>query len=88
MDSNYLKWLESTLNKENDGLENSYVEPSVDELVAIMEELPTVGKDWGSNFDILVLPLTLDQYWNAFWADEAPFFIPATERKQKGGGPT
>ena len=80
MDRNYLNWVEQTLSKRTDGLESSYVEPSVAELVEMIEKVPTYGDNWKQSTDILVLPLTLDQYWDAFYADEAPYYVPAEER--------
>ena len=42
-----------------------------------MEAVPLHGDGWSKGFDILVLPLKLDQYWEAFWADDAPYYFPA-----------
>ena len=78
MDSSYVAWLEQA---ENNGVvEDGYIEPSVDEIVAMMESIPLQDESWGVYTDILVLPLTLDQYWDAFWADEAPYYYPGIER--------
>ena len=30
--------------------------------------------------DILVVPLSLDEYWDTFWADDAPYYVPSRER--------
>ena len=50
------------------------------ELVEMMEAVPLMTKKWGIFTDILVLPLSLDQYWEAFWADDAPYYVGAIER--------
>ena len=79
MDEAYLKFLADQLaNSQSD-----YAEPTVEELVKMMEETPLLSKKWGMFTDILVLPLSLDQYWDAFWADDAPYYVGAIERDDR-----
>ena len=33
--------------------------------------------------EILVAPLSLDQYWEAFWSNEAPYYIQAIIRDEE-----
>ena len=55
------------------------VEPSPEELKATMAARPLEDFDdsWERHLDITVLPMTLQQYWDAFWADDAPYFVGA-----------
>ena len=46
----------------------------------MMEAIPFQGKKWLQSNDIIVLPLTIDQYWDAFWDNDAPYYIKALER--------
>ena len=32
---------------------------------------------WDQSFPVLAIPMTLTQYVDCFWADQAPYFIPA-----------
>ena len=32
---------------------------------------------WHQYMDTMVVPLTLQEYWDAFWADSAPYFVGA-----------
>ena len=41
-------------------MDDGYIEPSIDEIIAMIEAIPRQGKDWKQSIDILVLPLTLD----------------------------
>ena len=54
-------------------------EPSADELKDWMDKRPLEDFDssWHQYMDIMVVPLTLQEYWDAFWADDAPYFIGA-----------
>lgn len=29
---------------------------------------------------MVVVPLSLDQFWDAFWSDDAPYYVPARPR--------
>jgi len=29
------------------------------------------------------LPLSLDQFWQAYWADDAPYFLPAFKKDNR-----
>lgn len=49
-----------------------YVEPTISELVALMDAKP-LQKDYSSGVASFVLPLSLNQYYAAFLADDAPF---------------
>ena len=51
------------------------MEPPVDELVAMMEALPKQKDDWIVSPEILVAPLSMEQYWDCFWSNEAPYYI-------------
>ena len=44
-----------------------------------MESKPLQDFDasWQQLMDIMVLPMNLQQYWDAFWADDAPYFVGA-----------
>ena len=54
-------------------------EPSAEELKEWMAARPLEDFDssWHQYMDTIVVPLTLKQYWNAFWADDAPYFAGA-----------
>ena len=56
MDEAYLKFIADQLGNST----SDYTEPTVEELVLMMEEVPMLSKKWGLFTDILVLPLSLD----------------------------
>ena len=58
MDEAYLDFIAQTLGAED--VVSNYTEPSVKELVKMMEDIPMMNKKWGMFTDILVLPLSLD----------------------------
>ena len=45
-----------------------------------MEAIPLQGKKWAQDPEILVAPLSLDQFWEAYWADDAPYYLQAIVR--------
>ena len=50
------------------------------ELVQMMEDLPMQGDGWEQDPEILVTTLSLEQYWDCFWSDNAPYYLQAVER--------
>ena len=44
----------------------------------MMDLLPLypASEGWDQDLKTMVLPMSLDEYMDCFWADEAPFFIP------------
>ena len=81
MGEEYEKWLAQTLEKE---AQSDYIEPSVQELVSMMDAIPTPiieGNDeWVQINDRQVLPLSLTDYWDAFFANDAPYYVHAILR--------
>ena len=73
MSSEYEEWIASTLAAEGDA--PAYEEPSLEELVQMMDDVPLQGEGWGQDPEILIAPLSLQQYWDCYWADDAPFYI-------------
>jgi len=47
------------------------------------QPLQPASDSWDSNIDVFVLPLSLNQYWEAYWADDAPYFIPAFRKDSR-----
>ena len=45
-----------------------------------MEAIPLQGNKWAQDPEILVAPLSLDQFWEAYWADDAPYYLQAIVR--------
>ena len=43
-------------------------------MIEMMEAIPLLTEDWSADFDILVLPLSLEKYWDAYWANDAPYY--------------
>ena len=41
----------------------------------MMEAIPKQADDWIIAPEILVAPLSLEQFWEAFWANDAPYFV-------------
>ena len=66
MSSEYEDWLASTLSleeaEEDDG-QPRYIEPSVEDLLALMEAEPLMGEDWYQDPETLVTPLSLEKFW-------------------------
>ena len=56
-----------------------YVEPVAEEVLALVDSLAKDDFDdsWEQLIESMVVPLSLEDYWNAFWADQAPYFVPA-----------
>ena len=48
----------------------------------MMEKIPKENFDdsWDQFMETISLPLSLEQYWDAFLADDAPYFVPAFKR--------
>ena len=57
MSTEYEAWVASTLGAE-DGAPD-YDEPSVEELIALMDEIPLMGKECVQDLEVLVTPLSL-----------------------------
>ena len=78
MDEEYEQWLASQIQN------SEYSEPPVDELIEIINQVTIPeddeGGEWIQYMDLQVLPLSLDQYWDAFLSDEAPYYIQAVMR--------
>ena len=52
------------------------MEPTIEELLDLIKAVPPVGTEeegWGRIFDYQVIPLSLEDYWNCFYADGAPY---------------
>ena len=55
---------------------SDYEEPSIEELLDLIKAVPPVGTEeegWNRIFDYQVIPLSLEDYWNCFYADGAPY---------------
>ena len=56
-----------------------FQEVTVPELVELIKAVPVPdaegGEGWKQVMDYQVLPLSLDQYWNAFHADNCPYQV-------------
>lgn len=46
-------------------------------------ELRPASEGWNQSIDVFVLPLSLEQFWEAYWADDAPYFIPAFNKDSR-----
>ena len=49
-------------------------------MVEMMGAVPLRTEDWRQGLDVQILPLSLDQYWDAYWADDAPYYIMSLSR--------
>ena len=45
-----------------------------------MDDTPMQGDDWNQIGETLVVPLSLTQFWDAFWADEAVYYSQSVVR--------
>ena len=56
-----------------------FQEVTVSELVELIKAVPVPdaegGEGWKQVMDYQVLPLSLDEYWNAFYADNCPYQV-------------
>ena len=57
---------------------SSFEEPSEEELITMMDLIPLMpaSDGWDQDLPTQVLPMSLDNFMDCFWADEAPFFLP------------
>ena len=55
------------------------MEAAAEEVLALVDSLAKDNFDdsWEQLIESMVVPLSLEDYWNAFWADDAPYFVPA-----------
>ena len=60
--------------------DNNYVEPSIPEVIAMMEAIPLITDEWKQDPEILVSPMSLEDFWSCFWADDAPYYVEAITR--------
>ena len=37
----------------------------------------TMEDEWQESMQILVSPLSLEQYWDCYWSDDAPYYLQA-----------
>ena len=60
-----------------------YLEPVADEVLALVDSLAKDNFDdsWEQIIESMVVPLSLEDYWNAFWANDAPYFVPAFQTR-------
>ena len=56
-----------------------YVEPSEEEMRALVDGMP-LEKGWEQDLETLVIPLSLEEYWETFWADDAPYYLLSKPR--------
>jgi len=77
MSSEYEEWIASQL--ANSGA-SDYIEPTTEELVAMMEAIPPPKEGWVTNPAITVTPMSLEKYWECYWSDEAPYLVPTIIR--------
>ena len=61
-----------------------YDEPSLEAMVKLMDDTP-LQSGFKQDPETLVLPLSLESFWDAFWADEAPYYVEAIERDKEDG---
>ena len=76
MDEDYQQWLQEQLSES--GIASSgYKEVSVQELLKLIKAVPLPedngGEGWKQVMDYQVLPISLNQYWEAFYADGCPY---------------
>merc|ERR1712032_1549931 len=60
-----------SLNADNE----HYEETNIAELHDMMESIPLQGDDWTQLPEVLDFELSLEQFWNSFWAVDAPHNI-------------
>ena len=67
------------------GTESEYIEPSEKELIDLMKTIPLgdIESGWDQEMPEIVLPLSLTNFMDAFWADHAPFYLPAFSSHEK-----
>jgi hypothetical protein len=55
--------------------------PSADDLKELFDAIPMepAANGWDRDLPIMVVPLSLDDFMECFWADDSPYFIPAIE---------
>ena len=46
----------------------------------MMEEIPLYGEEWLQDPEILVTPLSLTQFWECYFSDNAPYYVNALYR--------
>lgn len=70
---------------ESEETNSEYEEPDEDSLIEMMKTLPLedVKDGWDQDMPILVLPLSLSLYMDTFWADSAPYYLPALLANEK-----
>ena len=76
MSDEYANWVASQLASQN----STYEEPSLQELVEMMGEIPLQGPGFIQDTETLVTTLSLEEFWNAYWADEAPYYVMSLNR--------
>ena len=50
---------------------------------AMLEAIPLESDSWQSSLDVVVVPMSLEQFWDAFWSDDAPYYLPARPRDEE-----
>jgi len=77
MSGEYEEWIANQLAQAAD---SNYNEPSTEKLVAMMEKIPAPMEGWVTHPAISVTPMSLENYWDCFWSNEAPYFLPSIIR--------
>ena len=49
-------------------------------MVTLVENIPLTDDDWAVDPAILVSVLSLEQYWECYWEDNAPYYVQTIER--------
>ena len=65
--------------EETEESEDEYVELDKAALLELMNAVPLgdTSEEWDGTIPPTVLPLSLQEYWDAFWADDAPYYMQA-----------
>ena len=74
MSDDYMNWIEQTVVAQET---SDYIEPSLDELVQMMDAIPLQGDEWIQSPQTLVAPLSLEQFWDCYWTNDAPYYLEA-----------
>ena len=64
---------------------DKYIELEPAELLELMNAVPIgeASEGWDETMGAIVLPLSLDEYWDAFWANDAPYYIQAHKKDEE-----
>ena len=72
LNDDYLDWIQETRSAAG-SQENDYEEISIEDQIQMLDSIPVQGEGWKVDLQTIVTPLSLEEFWDCFWSNDAPY---------------